>query len=173
MSDSVDARFAPPQAHVEDLATGEQVLAGRGERLIAAIVDGLIAGGLGWVIGLIPLMQKLVMAESQASAESPWTTLRPLSLAVGAAVFLALQGWPLLTRGQTIGKIIMKLRIVRPDGSRPDAFRLLGLRYGIGVLCNLHLVFAMVYGLIDSLMIFRSSRKCLHDTIADTRVIKL
>jgi len=172
MSDAVDARFAPPQAHVEDLATGEQVLAGRGERFIAATLDGLIGGGVGWVIGMIPAVQKLLQAQTAAVAENVWT-LTPWTLTVGVVVFLALQGWPLLTRGQTIGKIIMKLRIVRPDGSRPDAFRLLGLRYGIGILCNLNVVVMMIYGMLDSLMIFRSSRKCLHDTIADTLVIKL
>ncbi|MFG6458938.1 RDD family protein [Roseateles sp. BYS96W] len=172
MSDAVDARFAPPQAHVEDLATGEQVLAGRGERLIAVIVDSLIGGGVGWVIGLIPGIQQLFQAQTDAVSKNIWS-LTPWSLAVGAVVFLALQGWPLLTRGQTIGKIIMKLRIVRPDGSRPDAFRLLGLRYGIGMLFNLNVVVVMVYGLVDSLLVFRSSRKCLHDTIADTQVIKL
>jgi uncharacterized RDD family membrane protein YckC len=172
MSDAVDARFAPPQAHVEDLATGEQVLAGRGERFLAAIVDTLVAGGVGWVIGMIPAVEKVLQAQTAAMAENVWT-LTPWSLAIGVVVFLALQGWPLLTRGQTIGKVVMKLRIVRPDGSRPDAFRLLGLRYGIGILCNLNIIAAMIYGTLDSLMIFRSSRKCLHDTIADTLVIKL
>jgi uncharacterized RDD family membrane protein YckC len=29
-----------------------------------------------------------------------------------------------------------------------------------------------LYGLIDSLLIFRESRRCLHDNIADTIVVK-
>ena len=29
-----------------------------------------------------------------------------------------------------------------------------------------------MYGLLDVLMIFRDSRKCLHDNIADTIVVK-
>ena len=78
-----------------------------------------------------------------------------------------------MTRGQTVGKMLFKLRIVRTDGSQPDAWRLLGLRYGVGMLTNLNPIVAMVYGLLDCLLIFRESRKCLHDSIADTQVIKL
>ena len=50
---------------------------------------------------------------------------------------------------------------------------LLGLRYGVGMLMNVSAGLSMIYGLVDSLLIFRESRKCLHDSIADTRVIKL
>ena len=66
-----------------------------------------------------------------------------------------------------------KLRIERSDGSKPDAWRLLGLRYGIGYLAAVNWVAVTVYSLVDSLLIFRDSRKCLHDSIADTRVIQL
>jgi hypothetical protein len=31
----------------------------------------------------------------------------------------------------------------------------------------------MIYALIDCVMIFRDSRRCLHDSIADTQVIKI
>ena len=48
MTTTDDQRFAPPQAHVQDIATGEPVLAGRGARLLAAIIDGLIAGAAVW-----------------------------------------------------------------------------------------------------------------------------
>ena len=30
-----------------------------------------------------------------------------------------------------------------------------------------------LYALVDALLIFRSSRKCLHDTIADTIVVNV
>lgn len=169
MSDAADQRFAPPQAHVEDLAPEQTVLAGRGVRFVAALIDGLLAACLIGVAHMIPVLQSLMQAE----ADSSWGSMTPLSMFVGVVAFLILQGWPLLTRGQTLGKMMFKLRIVRPDGSKPDAFRLLGLRYGIGLLTGINLTVVMVYSLIDSLLIFRESRKCLHDTIADTQVIKL
>jgi len=172
MSDVADPRFAPPQAHVADLPPEEAVLAERGTRFLAAVVDGLIGAAVVWAVFQIPALQPLVQAQTEATTRS---MLSPtlLSLGVGVPVFLLLQGWPLLTRAQTIGKILFKLRIVRSDGSRPEAWRLLGLRYGVGMLTNLNPVSSMIYGLVDSLLVFRESRKCLHDSIADTKVIKL
>lgn len=169
MSEAVDQRFAPPQAHVADLAPGEMELAGRGTRLLAAIVDGLIGGGLGWAVGSIPAVASLVAAQGPVGFGS----FNYMSVLIGGAIFLVVQGVLLIQRGQTIGKILFKLRIVRPDGSKPDAWRLLGLRYGIGIVLSLNAAVASVYGLIDSLLIFRESRKCLHDSIADTQVIKV
>ena len=172
MSDVADQRFAPPQAQVADVASDGTVLAGRGARFLAVVVDGIIGAGVAWAVLMIPVIQPLAQAQTQATMKSMWAPT-PLSLGVGLVTFLILQVWPLLTRGQTIGKMLFKLRIVRTDGTRPDAWRMLGLRYGVGMLMNLNPIVAMVYGLIDSLMIFRESRKCLHDSIADTRVIKL
>ena len=171
MSNAEDQRFAPPQAHVADVATGEVVLADRGMRFLAALVDGLIVAALIWGLFMIPALKAMLDVEQNASA-SMWT-FNAVSFVVGIAAFVAVQGWPLLTRGQTVGKMLFKLRIVRSDGSRVDAARLLGLRYGVGMLMNVSAGLSMIYGLVDSLLIFRESRKCLHDSIADTRVIKL
>ncbi|MEO6281355.1 RDD family protein [Roseateles sp.] len=172
MSDVADQRFAPPQAQVADLAPEGAVLAERGTRFLAAVVDGLIGAGVVWVAFQIPALERLVQAQTAATLKSMWSPT-PLSLAVGLLAFLVIQGWPLVTRGQTLGKILFKLRIVRSDGSKPGAWRLLGLRYGVGMLAGVNPIVAGVYGLVDSLLIFRESRKCLHDTIADTQVIKL
>ncbi|MFG6414477.1 RDD family protein [Roseateles sp. DC23W] len=169
MSDAVDQRFAPPQALVADVASEGMVLAGRGTRLLAAIVDALIAGGVAWAALKVPLLDSLAFNAGSPGLGS-W---RAGSTLLGLGVFLLVQGWPLLARGQTLGKMLLQIRIVRCDGSKPEAWRLLGLRYGIGIATNLNPVVAMVYGLIDSLLIFRESRQCLHDTIADTKVIKL
>ena len=170
MTDAADQRFAPPQAHVADLAPEQVVLAGRGTRFIAAVVDALIAFGVAFAVMLIPAVRPLAEAQQKSMSFTSWM---PVSVVVGVLVFLVVQGWLLITRGQTVGKVLFKLRIVRTDGSKPDAWRLLGLRYGIGLLMNLNPLVSLIYSLIDSLLIFRESRKCLHDSIADTQVIKL
>jgi len=157
---------------VADVATGEIVLANRGTRFVAALVDGIIVACVVWGVLMIPALRPMAEAQQKASAAGFWT-VNVFSIAVGVAGFLLVQGWPLLTRGQTIGKILFKLRIVRTDGSRVDPARLLGLRYGIGMLMNLNAGISMIWGMVDSLLIFRESRKCLHDSIADTQVIKL
>ncbi len=172
MSDAADQRFAPPQADVADIASDEVVLAGRGIRFWAAVVDGILVACVIWIVFMIPALRTLLDEQEKAAAGSLWHW-NPLSLIVGLLVFLAVQGWPLVTRGQTVAKMMFKLRIERTDGSKPEAWRLLGLRYGVGILMNVNAIVSMIYGLVDSLLIFRESRQCLHDSIAGTRVIKL
>lgn len=172
MSTAEDPRFAPPQAHVEDVAPDTPALAGRGTRFLAALLDGVIAAAAAWGFGMLPIFQELSQAEVKAAENGLWTW-NPSALLIGLPLFLLIQGWPLVTRGQTIGKLLFKLRIVRTDGSKVDPLRLLGLRYGIGALTGVVSGVSMIYGLIDSLLIFRESRQCLHDTLADTQVIKL
>lgn len=172
MSDAVDLRFAPPQAHVADVESGDLVLAQRGTRFLAAIVDLIVAVGVYWAVFKIPALEALGKARTQEAGMSLWNWM-PLSFAVAAVTFLAVQGWLLVARGQTVGKLLLKMRIVRSDGAKADAWHLLGLRYGIGLLTNLNPLISAVYGIVDALLIFRSSRKCLHDSIADTQVIKL
>jgi uncharacterized RDD family membrane protein YckC len=72
-----------------------------------------------------------------------------------------------------VGKKLLGMRIVRSDGSRASAGRILGLRYTLGwVIASVPLV-GSLYALVDALLIFRGSRQCLHDTIADTIVVNV
>jgi uncharacterized RDD family membrane protein YckC len=172
MSNSADPRYAPPSAQVADIPASESALAERGTRLLAVIVDGIVLGLVYLLVTQIPALSTWVDAEAAKSSASLFG-FAPVSALLSFVIFLAVQAWLLLTRGQTIGKVCFKLRIERNDGSKPDAWRLLGLRYGIGYLAAVNLAAVMVYGLVDSLLIFRDSRQCLHDSIADTRVIQL
>lgn len=160
-------RYAPPSAHVEDVAgVGQLELAGRGARLGAAIVDGLLIGVAFWAISLL----------------TPWSLFSPRSNGLfsrvaingvlGMGVFALIQGYLLAARGQTVGKLLLDIKIVRSNGEAASAGRLLGLRYGIGFLINMVPFLGGLYGLIDALFIFRESRQCLHDSIADTIVVK-
>jgi uncharacterized RDD family membrane protein YckC len=92
-------------------------------------------------------------------------------MAIGALIFILLNGYLLATRGQTIGKVLLKIRIVRPSGEAVSPTRLV-LRYGAGFVAGLVMAVVWVYSLIDCLMIFRKSRRTLHDEIADTIVVK-
>lgn len=172
MSNSADPRYAPPSAQVADVPATESALAERGIRLLAAILDGIVLFAVYWAVTQIPAIGTWVEAETAASSTSV-LGFAPLSALFSFALFLIVQGWLLVARGQTVGKMCFKLRIERSDGSKPDAWRLLGLRYGIGYLAAVNWVAVTVYSLVDSLLIFRDSRKCLHDSIADTRVIQL
>ncbi len=168
--DSSDSRFAPPVAHVEDVALeSADVPALRGMRLLAIVIDTVLIGGSFWILIQVPAIRTLVYGDRSPANPGMWV---PMNALFGYLLLVLIQGWPLARRGQTIGKMVCRLRIVRADGSKPEAWRLLGLRYGVGYLLGVNTVLSMIYGLVDSLLIFRTSRKCLHDTIAGTRVIK-
>ncbi len=163
-----DNRFAPPLAHVEDVAeTGTGALAGRGTRLVATICDGLIGGFAFWLVALVTPLT--------------WTPAPGVGLVrfvatngvVGIVLFFVLHGYLLATRGQTIGKSLLKVRIVRSDGSQASLGRIIGLRYLPTTVISLIPVVGGLYAIIDSLLIFRESRRCLHDNIADTIVVKV
>jgi uncharacterized RDD family membrane protein YckC len=162
-----DARYAPPQANVEDVAEAAQgpQLAGRVERLGAAILDTVFQSLVLWLVSLL-------------TPYNPWDTqgrdawsFNGVSMAIGVLIFLMLNGYLLATRGQTIGKLLLKIRITRPSGEAASVTRL-ALRYGAGFAAGLVMAVIWVYSLVDCLLIFRKSRRCLHDVIGDTIVVK-
>jgi uncharacterized RDD family membrane protein YckC len=161
-------RFAPPVAHVEDIASADGgALAGRGSRLLAIIVDGILGALVFWAISLLTPFN---VFRPDLSLGLPMLFVE--SLVVGFAIFLLLNGYLLHTRGQTIGKMLLKIRIVRSDGSKASLLRLAGLRYLVNNMLTLIPMVGWLYGLLDALLIFRASHKCLHDNIADTIVVK-
>jgi uncharacterized RDD family membrane protein YckC len=162
-------RYAPPSAEVADVAaSGEPRLAGRGARLGGAIIDGVILLGLWWLVGLVTPWNIF----SPQMAEAGMVALLGMQL-LGLLLFALVNGYLLMTRGQTVGKMLLGMRIVRPDGSAATPARVIGLRYAVGWLLSAVPVVGMVYALIDCLMIFRADRRCLHDLIADTIVVKI
>ena len=168
-SASDDNRFAPPQAHVEDVAVGAGTLAGRGTRLGAVLIDAVIAGlAFGALALLTPV--NIFRASMNPSTAAMWTTLLQ-NLVLGFILFLVIHGYLLATRGQTVGKALLKIRIVRSDGTPASFGRIVGLRYLLGSVLAAVPTVGWIYGLVDALLIFRASRRCLHDNIADTIVV--
>jgi uncharacterized RDD family membrane protein YckC len=167
-SASEDNRFAPPLAHVEDVAQGPGVLAGRWIRLGATLIDAVVAA---LAFGLIALVSPInVFRPSLAASSGVWLLLVQ-NLVLGFILFLVIHGYLIATRGQTVGKALLKIRIVRSDGSPASFARIVGLRYlTTSVLASIPLI-GTIYGLVDVLLIFRASRRCLHDNIADTIVV--
>lgn len=157
--------FAPPRAEVADVAVAGPVLAGRGNRLLAVIIDGVLQLGL---MLLVNWVMPFGLLDEDASFRQVL-----INAVLGLVFFFAIQGWLLVQHGQTVGKKLLGMRIVRSDGSRASAGRILGLRYTLGwVIASVPLV-GSLYALVDALLIFRGSRQCLHDTIADTIVVNV
>ncbi|MET3497146.1 RDD family protein [Variovorax boronicumulans] len=167
---SQDARYAPPQSHVEDVVepggTQPGALASRGKRFFAAMLDGGIAVAVMWLLSVLTPIN--IWDDEGQSLWEPQVE----SAAIGFLLYLAMHGYLLATRGQTIGKLLLKIRIVRPDGSKPSIGRILGLRESLMFVAGVIPMAGQIFLFIDCLFIFRASRRCLHDQIADTIVVQ-
>ena len=161
--------YAPPTADVDDvspLRTG-QVLAGRGTRLGAAILEGVIIVAI--VVPLILIGLVLQPSSLRAGGEPPWIGI--LLCVVAGFGWLALNLKFLYDNGQTIAKKILGIKIVRKDGSRASVKRIVGIRWVVNGLLGAIPLVGPIYGIVDSLFIFNAERRCLHDHLADTIVI--
>ena len=161
--------YQAPQSRVGDIAEHPQtfVLAERATRLGAASVDGII-----FIIPLSALASPLILMNMQNVPSEPWMgwMIGAASLIILSVVATNLIFWHRYS--QSIGKFILKIKIARTDGSRAGLRRIFFLRFLVpGLIAAIPLA-GIVFSAVDSLMIFRESRKCLHDSIADTLVIK-
>jgi len=97
-----------------------------------------------------------------------------VSIACGGAVSLALLVLQvrLALNGQSIGKRSRGIRVVRTDGNRASLFRILA-RNLVTVIAFAPLPFAFLLIFIDALMIFGNERRCLHDVMVGTKVVKV
>jgi uncharacterized RDD family membrane protein YckC len=152
--------YAPPIAVVQDVLDPAElsVLAERGTRLVAAIVDSIVFMGMVYV----PLVLSFLTNRDVMPAVGLGGAL------IGFAVWVWLSIRYMRSNGQSIGKKLLSIKVVRSDGSPVSLGRLIWLRNVVNWLISI----IPLYGLIDSLFIFGDSRQCLHDKIADTIVVK-
>ena len=163
----------------EDLAT-------RGQRLAARIID--------WVAILVPLMimfsvlidenmvkevqahpndQKFLMELLQKRVEHLQTAQDTTVLTTSWIIlFLMMVNFLMLgLRGQTLGKLLLGIHIVRAaDGSRAGFLKAVVLREVIFFVIGGIQYLGPVLSLGNVLMIFRKDRRCLHDLVAETVV---
>ena len=133
----------------------------RVQRLVAAVADAL-------AVFLVAGAGALALPEDgSAGAGLAWLfTLALVGLLAG-------QLWLLATRGQTVGKILMGIRIVRhPDGGQAGFVRNVLLRSAATLAIGAIPMAGALYGVADLAFIFRADRRCLHDLMAGTRVVK-
>ncbi|MCB1209945.1 MAG: RDD family protein [Verrucomicrobiales bacterium] len=157
--------YAAPIANVTRIPrAGPSVqLASRWKRLLAVIEDSLT---------LIPGFLLVGLAAPEGEVTVPPENA-PAMMGLAALYFLGITIYNiylLSTQGQTIGKRAMKIRIARfEDNSNPGFVTILVMRVLVnGILCIIPL-----YGLVDLLFIYRQDRRCIHDLLAGTHVIKV
>jgi uncharacterized RDD family membrane protein YckC len=168
--------YEAPSAVLADPDNGEHLeLAERGTRLGARILDGLIFG-LGFVlIGILAaILIPAFVSRRAGSASSIVAMVVLVVLALGLMV--ALMAWNLVwlhRHGQTIAKRLLKIRIVQRDGSSVGMGRLLGIRILLLWVIESIPLLGPLFSLVNACFIFRDDRRCIHDLMADTIVVKV
>ncbi|MCK9688274.1 RDD family protein [Scleromatobacter humisilvae] len=175
-------RFAPPRADVELQADVEAGLveAGRGARLLAVLIDSVptIILTLGIVAAVAIPAYERYKQEHTPGIDPPalgsghhmtgtWALLAGIALLAYAIYSIVL----VYRYGQTFGKRMMNIRVVRVDGGRVTFGRFVFLRWLPLAVVGMIPFIGGIVALVDPLLIFRESSRCLHDDIADTRVV--
>lgn len=147
-----------------ELLSGGAILAGRGARLGAAIIDGLVVSVIN-----VPLAFALGFVDLSGRQPSFLTQLA--SLGLGIVVLLLVHVW-FMPQGQTLGKKALGIRIVDMSTEQPlPVGKLLAMRYGPLWLVALIPFVGGIAALVDVLFIFGEDRRCVHDLIAGTKVV--
>lgn len=158
------------------------------KRLAGYILDGLIFMVPG-VIMLLPAIERISEEVPGEAALMDLMPFMPEFWIVRLLYFglLLVQAVLLVERGQTLGKMLLRTRIVTLDDKHPAWWRLLLLRPLLPVIATFrpdlswpdetwsivvrYALSALL--LTDALAIFGSERRTIHDRLAGTRVIDL
>ncbi len=179
---AVTAPSAPPvlAADAETVAAAVAAPASRWLRLPAAMIDGFLKT-LCYLPITIPLV-RTVVAEALRGEQRTFGEISSITSTIvndhlpralpllGALMLvqLALLAW----RGQSVGKLLLGLRIVRePDGGPPGVTRAFLIRGGAPFMIEQIPFVGFLFWVVDSCFIFREDHRCLHDLLAGTKVV--
>ncbi|MGZ5443184.1 MAG: RDD family protein [Thermoanaerobaculia bacterium] len=138
------------------------VYGGFWQRFGAQIIDGLIVGVPAYAIAM-GVIFGVALAAQQNEAASLFMLLAYIPMFVFPVLYEALM--LSMKNGQTVGKMALRLRVVRPDGSRITT----GQAWGRAVM---RLVLGCLV-IVDYIPYFFTDEKTtLHDMVAGTRVIE-
>lgn len=134
-----------------------QNVAGIGERILAFLIDGVIQ--IAYAIAAIYLFNRLDMLEDDDQ-------MYLIMMTVGIPIFIYHLLFESFWNGQSIGKKILKIRVVKMDGSNPEFSNYL-LRWLLRIV-DISLIFGVV-GTVTILLNGKGQR--LGDLAAGTTVI--
>ena len=157
--------FQAPLAEGSPVAD-EQEMAGRGSRFVGAFVDNLCYGLCGGAIIAVGAATGMIDFANQLQIQGAFL-LGMLPLAI-------LQWYLITNSGQSIGKKAASTRILRYEsGELPGFAKGVVLRGWVPGIIGVIPIVGGLFGLIDALWIFGAEKRCLHDLIAGTKVVKV
>ena len=150
-------------------------------RFLAALIDGTLK-----TLCYLPISLALfhaMMEQAQTGTQLSFVEMARMTTAVVDAkvgeafpfftLLLLVQLFLLTRRGQSVGKLLLHLRIVRaPDNSPVGFLRAFLLRGSVPFLIEQIPLLGFAFWVVDSCFIFRHDRRCLHDLLAGTKVIR-
>ncbi|CAN5491982.1 hypothetical protein BH11PSE11_BH11PSE11_30150 [soil metagenome] len=148
------------------------VLASRQTRLLAAVLDFLLFIAV-WMPGYLAtvLLDPVIVAAAEKYGIDKEALFVICAMAIPGSVLMLAQTYYMARHSQSIGKHAMKICVVRlSTGERCGFARYFWLR---SVLCWCMDLIIPLFGLVDPLMIFSEGRRCIHDRMADTIVVKV
>ncbi len=160
--------YQAPQASAGFATTGSpHELASLGDRFLGALADGFIG------VFFVGPGYALIFLDNNPNNPGPMFTAGIGAVVIGALALLGLQIYFLATSSQTIGKKIVGTQMVMEATGVPAGLVNTIVLRGIvnGIIGAIPCVGA-IYSLADILFIFGADRRCLHDRIAGTIVIK-
>lgn len=166
---TTDNPYAAPQADLTDRRdpSGGLELATRGSRFAAATVDGVIA-----MIYFLPVAYATGVLGYEGGDETSLLRGSIIVSVVGLLAFTMIHGYFLKMNGQTVGKKLLGIRTTDLNGAVPDLWTLILRRHLPIALVTYVPVVGTYLPFLDILSIFRDDRRCVHDLIAGTRVVK-
>ncbi|NKB38587.1 MAG: RDD family protein [Gammaproteobacteria bacterium] len=165
MNDNI---YATPVAELETTEKKEHSdLATRSARLLGALIDGIIS-----LVVIFPVM--FITGFWEKAMEGSLPIIETVYLGVfGFILFIVLHGYLLAKHGQTIGKKLVGTRIVSViSNDILPLWKVIIFRYlPITIASNIPVI-GQFSTIVDDLFIFRKNKRCIHDLIAGTKVIK-
>ncbi|WP_444996661.1 RDD family protein [Aliikangiella sp. IMCC44359] len=158
--------YSPPESDVK--VSKQQALASRWVRLGASLLDTLLL-----VIILFPIMYFFGFWENAASTDISMVDTVLYAL-LGILIYFILNGYLIAKYGQSIGKNLFGTKVVSVEtGEILSLGKYFSLRYlPLTILANIPVIGQSI-AFVDSLFIFRSDKRCIHDLIAGTKVVNV
>lgn len=146
-----------------------ETIASRWPRFFAGCIDFLAVP----LFGLIVLLVTGILEHAEDYSSICGIVIRALS--VGVSAYLILNGWFLYRYGQSLGKRLLRIKIVDSrSGKKASFWKLILIRIWFFPLLYLVFLFPVtLVPVLDQLFVFSKSRRCLHDWLCATTVVRV
>lgn len=141
------------------------IYASFGERFLALLLDSFVLIPVAIVIAIIFTPIKLAVADNALLKNLISLIVQITSFVISSIYYVYFTG----SSGATIGKRVMKIKVIKVDGSVPG-YTTAFLREVVGKFVSGATI--LLFGIGYLWMLWDPQKQCLHDKIASTFVVK-